>query len=61
MCYVFDINMLGCAVCVMAKRHGMEIHNIGISYTLYLTILSNWPVYLQFNTFLNGTLQAVRY
>jgi len=35
-----------------------KIHNIGVSYTVYLTILSNWPVYLQFNTFLNGTLKV---
>jgi len=35
-----------------------KIHNIGISYTLYLTILSNWSVYLQFNKILNGTLKV---
>ena len=35
-----------------------KLDNIGISYTVYLTILSNWPVYLQFNTILNGTLKV---
>jgi len=35
-----------------------KIHNIGIPYTLHLTILSNRPVYLQFNTFLNGMLKV---
>jgi hypothetical protein len=44
----------------MSRQKDMELknHNIGVSYTLYLTILSNWPVYLQFNKFLNGMLKA---
>jgi len=35
-----------------------KLDNIGISYTVYLTILSNRPVYLKFNKFLNGTLKV---